>query len=155
MSNKAVFLTPEGRRKIEEELEYLRTVKRTEVANRIRLAKEEGDIMENAEYDDAKSEQAFLEGRILMLERTLNSAVAINEDAPADKVHVGCTVTVAEDGFKPETYHIVGSAEADPARGRISNESPIGRALLGHKTGETVDAHTPGGTLRLRIVSIQ
>ena len=155
MSNKSVFLTPEGRRKLEDELEHLRTVKRGEVAQRIHSAKEEGDVSENAEYDDAKNEQAFVEGRILMLERTLNVAVIIEEEARNDKVQVGSTVIVAEDGCKPETFQIVGTAEADPRLGRISNESPIGKALLGKKAGDSIDARTPGGILRLHIVSIQ
>ena len=155
MSSKTVFLTPEGRRKIEEELEFLRTVRRAEVAARIHSAKEEGDITENAEYDDAKNEQAFVEGRLLMLERTLISAVMIEGEASNDRVHLGSSVTVAEDGCDLETFQIVGTAEADPKLGRISNESPIGKALLGRKAGDSVDARTPGGILRFRIVSIE
>ena len=155
MSSKTVFLTPEGRRKIEEELEFLRTVRRAEVAARIHSAKEEGDITENAEYDDAKNEQAFVEGRILMLERTLIGAVMIEGEASNDRVHLGSSVTVAEDGCDPESFQIVGTAEADPKLGRISNESPIGKALLGRKAGDSVDARTPGGILRFRVVSIE
>jgi transcription elongation factor GreA len=153
--SKSVFLTPEGRRKIEEELEHLRTVKRAEVAQRIHAAKEEGDISENAEYDDAKNEQAFVEGHILRLERTLSVAVLIDDEARNGRVQVGSTVIVAEDGCKPETFQIVGTAEADPHRGRISNESPIGKVLLGRKAGDVVEARTPGGILKLQIVSLQ
>jgi transcription elongation factor GreA len=155
MSTKSVFLTLEGRRKIEAELEHLRTIKRSEVAQRIHSAKEEGDISENAEYDDAKNEQAFVEGHILRLERMLNVAVIIEDEAHNGRVQVGSTVTVAEDGCKPETFQIVGTAEADPKLGRISNESPIGKVLLGKKVGDSVEARTPGGILRLRIMSLQ
>jgi transcription elongation factor GreA len=149
-----ILLTREGYAQLQEELDFLRTVRRREVAEHIRAAKEDGDITENAGYETAKSEQAFLEGRILTLEDMLKKAVFIEEDKPTNVVTPGCHVTVVEDGGEPETFQIVGSAEADPARGRISNESPLGHALLGHKAGEEVSIRTPDGSSRFRIVNI-
>ena len=155
MAEEAIFLTLEGRHKLEEELEYLRTVRRAEVAERIHSAKEAGDIMENAAYDYAKEEQAFVEGRIQALERTLRKAMII-EGGSTDEVGLGALVTVMErDLDTPETYQIVGSVEADPKKGRISNESPIGKALLGHGVGDEVAVSTPGGVLHFQIVSIE
>jgi transcription elongation factor GreA len=155
MAEEAIFLTLGGRRKLEEELEYLCTVRRAEVAERIRSAKEEGDITENAAYDYAKEEQAFVEGRIQALETTLSKAILI-EGGSSDEVGLGARVTLVErGGDTPETYQIVGSVEADPTRGRISNESPIGRALLGHGVGDEVAVSTPGGVLHFQIVSIE
>ncbi|HID61724.1 MAG TPA: transcription elongation factor GreA [Anaerolineae bacterium] len=155
MAEEEIFLTLEGRRKLEEELEYLRTVRRAEVAERIHSAKEEGDITENAAYDYAKEEQAFVEGRIQALEMTLRKAVII-EGGSTDKVDLGVFVTVVEQGGDtPETYQIVGSIEADPTNGRISNESPMGKALLGHQVGDEVAVSTPGGILHFQIVSIE
>ncbi len=155
MEEKQVFLTPEGRRKLEEELEYLINVKRPEVAELIRAAKAEGDIMESAGYDEAKTQQAFLEGRILTIQRMLENAVIIEENGPADVVRIGSYVTVVESGGEPETFRIVGSAEADPANGFISNESPLGKALLNHRVGDEVSVETPGGTLHFRITEIK
>jgi transcription elongation factor GreA len=155
MAEEEIFLTLEGRHKLEEELEHLRTVRRAEVAERIRSAKEEGDIMENAAYDYAKEEQAFVEGRIWALEMTLRKAIII-EGGSTDEVGLGTRVTVMErGGDTPETYRIVGSVEADPMNGRISNESPIGKALLGHRAGDKVAVSTPGGILHFQIVSIE
>jgi transcription elongation factor GreA len=155
MAEEAIFLTLGGRRKLEEELEYLCTVRRAEIAERIRSAKEEGDIMENAAYDYAKEEQAFVEGRIQDLETTLSKAILI-EGGSTDEVGLGARVTLMERGEDtPETYQIVGSVEADPTRGRISNESPIGKALLGHGVGDEVAVSTPGGILHFQIVSIE
>jgi transcription elongation factor GreA len=155
MAEEAIFLTLGGRRKLEEELEYLCTVRRAEVAERIRSAKEEGDITENAAYDYAKEEQAFVEGRIQALETTLSKAILI-EGGSSDEVGLGARVTLVErGGDTPETYQIVGSVEADPTRGRISNESPIGRALLGHGVGDEVAVSTPGGVLHFQIISIE
>jgi transcription elongation factor GreA len=155
MAEEGIFLTLEGRRKLEEELEYLRTVRRAEVAERIHSAKEEGDIMENAAYDYAKEEQAFVEGRIQALETTLRKAIII-EGGSTDEVGLGARVVVMERGGDMlETYQIVGSVEADPANGRISNESPMGKALLGHRVGDEVAVSTPGGILRFRVVSIE
>ena len=155
MAEEAIFLTLGGRRKLEEELEHLCTVRRAEVAERIRSAKEEGDIMENAAYDYAKEEQAFVEGRIQALETTLSKAVLI-EGGSTDEVDLGARVTVMERGGDTlEAYQIVGSVEADPTKGRISNESPIGKALLGHGVGDEVAVSTPGGILHFQIVSIE
>jgi len=155
MAEEAIFLTLGGRRKLEEELEHLCTVRRAEIAERIRSAKEEGDIMENAAYDYAKEEQAFVEGRIQALEMTLSKAVII-EGGSTDEVGLGARVTVMErGGDTSETYQIVGSVEADPTRGRISNESPIGKALLGHGVGDEVAVSTPGGILHFQIVDIE
>lgn len=154
MAEEEIFLTLEGRRKLEEELEYLCTVRRAEVAARIHSAKEEGDIMENAAYDYAKEEQAFVEGRIQALETTLRRATII-EGGSTDMVCLGACVTVMEQGGDTlETYQIVGSVEADPTKGRISNESPIGKALLDHCVGDEVAVSTPGGVLHFQIISI-
>ncbi|RME41330.1 MAG: transcription elongation factor GreA [Caldilineae bacterium] len=154
MVTKPVYLTPEGKKKLEEELHYLRTVKRAEIAAAIQSAKEEGDLAENSAYDEAKSAQAFLEGRIQTLEAQLREAVII-EDASTDVVSLGNTVTVVEEGAgEPETYKIVGSAESNPLNGNISNESPIGSALLGKKVGDEVTVKTPGGEVTLRILNI-
>ena len=154
MAEQQTFLTREGQKKLEEELHHLMTVRRQEVAERLHAAMEEGDIDENAEYDDAKNEQAFVEGRILTLEQMLNNHVLIEEGHATDQVAVGSKVTLAEDGEGAETYQIVGSAEADPSSGRISNESPLGKALLAHKEGDTVQVNTPGGVRRVRIIAL-
>jgi len=155
MTEEEIFLTQEGRRRLEEELEYLRTVRRAEVAERIRAAKEGGDIMENVAYDYAKEEQAFVEGRIQALETMLKKATII-EGGSTDTVELGTCVTVMEQGGETlETYQIVGSVEADPRRGRISNESPMGKALLGHRVGDRVAVSTPEGVLHFQIISIK
>jgi transcription elongation factor GreA len=156
MTPQTTFLTPEGLKRLEEELEYLRTVRRREVAQRLRAAlEEEQDVLENAEYEDAKNEQAFVEGRILTLDGILKNVVIIEEGGPADRVGIGSHVTVAEEDGEPETYHIVGSAEADPKSGRISNESPLGRALLGCRVGDEVTVNAPDGILCFRIIGIE
>ena len=155
MTEQTTFLTPEGLRKLEAELEYLRTVRRQAVAQRLRAVLEEQDILENAEYEDAKNEQAFVEGRILTVEAILKNVVIIKESGPADRVGIGSRVTVAEEEEEPETYHIVGYAEADPKMGRISNRSPLGQALLGHRVGDEVIVNAPDGILRFRIMAIQ
>ncbi len=154
--NKQTYLTPEGRKKLEDELEYLRTIRRKDVAELIASAKEEGDISENAAYDEAKNQQAFLEGRIQDIKRILNNAIIIDEtDQPAGVVAIGSRVTVVEDGYdEEETFRIVGSAEADPGQGFISNVSPIGKALLGHRAGERVSVNTPGGVLTFEVREI-
>jgi transcription elongation factor GreA len=155
MVERRVFLTPEGKQRMEEELNYLRTVRRREVAHRIHEAKADGDILESAEYEDAKNEQAFVEGRILTLEALLTNVVLIEEEGPTDQVGVGSWVTVVGEGQgEPESYRIVDSAEADPARGLISRHSPIGQALMGHREGEGVKVSTPGGIVNLQIVRI-
>jgi len=156
MAEKPVFLTPEGLEKLEEELEYLETTKRAEVAARIQSAKEEGDISENAEYDDAKSEQAFVEGRIMTLRAMISNAELIEEDGPSDVVRLGSRVTVKEDGDdEASVYCMVGSAEADPLNGRISNESPIGRALMGQTANSVVSYQAPDGEMSLTILRIE
>ncbi|MCK6629653.1 MAG: transcription elongation factor GreA [Anaerolineae bacterium] len=155
MADKPIYLTSEGKKKLEEELKYLVTVRRKEVAAAIQSAKEEGDISENSAYDEAKLAQAFLEGRIQTIEAQLREAVIIEKNGNGDYVDVGSKVTVTEEGFDPETYYIVGSAEADPLNGRISNESPIGKALLGAKVGQTVTAETPNGEITFKVVKIE
>jgi transcription elongation factor GreA len=155
MTNQETYLTPEGYAKLEEEFHYLKTVRRAEVAAAIHEAKMDGDVSENAGYEEAKRQQAFLEGRILTLDAMLKSAVIIEANGPTDKVILGCQVTVVEEGLEPETYTIVGSAEANPADGRISNESPLGKALMGRKPGETFSFETPGGVLEMQLLSIE
>jgi transcription elongation factor GreA len=155
MNNQQTFLTPEGYQKLEQELHHLRTVRRQEVARRLHQALEEGDILENAELEDARNEQAFVEGRILQLETMLRDVVIIEEAGPRETVGLGSRVTVVEGDGPPETYHIVGSAEADPARGLISNESPLGRALMGQKVGGKAIVNAPAGVLVFEIVGIQ
>jgi len=157
MQEKETVLTVEGLRKLEAELEELKTVHRKEVNDRIRQAKEFGDISENAEYEDAKQEQAFIEGRIMKLEAMIRNAKIITEgEGSADEVHLASTVRVKNltTGNEHE-YTIVGSAESDPLHSKISNESPIGTALMGAKPGMTVTANTPSGDVNLRIISIK
>ena len=151
------FLTPEGLKKLEEELDHLRTVRRAQVADRLHqaLAGESGELTENAEYEDAKNEQAFVEGRIVTLEVMLSNVVLIKEQAVKGIVALGSKITVKENGSKPEAYQLVGAAEADPKAGRISNESPLGKALLGRRVGDDVKVNAPAGTLSFRIVSIE
>jgi transcription elongation factor GreA len=149
------FLTREGLHKLEEELNYLRTVRRAQVAARLHDAQEDGELIENAEYEDAKNEQAFVEGKIQSLETILSNAVLIKEDGPEGVVSLGAKVTVSEEGGKPEVYHLVGAAEADPHQGRISNESPLGKALLGRRAGDEVKVLAPAGTLCFRILAIE
>jgi len=149
------FLTPEGYQRLEQELNYLRTVRRQEVARRLREALEEGDILENAELEDARNEQAFVEGRIITLENLLRSAIIIEEKGPHEVVGIGSHVTVVEGGGPPETYCIVGPAEADPAKGMISYESPLGRALMGRRVGDTASVQAPDGILEFKIIEIK
>jgi transcription elongation factor GreA len=155
MTNQETFLTPEGYKKLEAELHLLTTVRRPEVAQAIHEAKMDGDVSENAGYEEAKRQQAFLEGRIMTIETMLKSAVLIESNGPSDTVILGSQVTVVEDGFEPETYTIVGSAEANPGDGRISNESPLGKALMGHKIGAAVAFETPGGMVEVEILRIE
>ena len=155
MTDKPVYLTLEGKTKLEEELDYLVNVRRREVAAEIQAAKEEGDITENSAYDEAKLTQGFLEGRIQTIEAQLRHAVIIEKNGNSDRIDVGSRVTVAEDGMGEETYDIVGSAEADPVNGRISNESPIGKALLGARAGDKVKAVTPGGEVLFEVVKVE
>ena len=154
MSN-VVYLTEEGLQKINDELHYLKTVRREEMAIKLEAAIRQGDLKENADYHDAKDEQGFIAGRIRDLEDSLRRAQLIEDVGPSDVVRVGSTVTVSEEGFdEEETYHIVGAHEADPGNGRISNESPIGRALLGARAGDIVSAETPAGEIRFMVQSI-
>lgn len=155
MSNQTVYLTPEGLKKLEEELEYLRNVRRQEVAVRLREAMEDGELIDNAEYEAAKNEQAFVEGRILELDRMLSQAKIIEHKAKTDQVEIGSTVVIKEGNRKPETYTIVGAAEANPKEGLISNESPLGQSLLGKKVEDLVEVRAPDGTLKFRIVKIK
>jgi transcription elongation factor GreA len=148
------FLTREGYQKLQEELDYLRTVRRQEVAERLHEAMEGGELIEDAEYEAAKNEQAFVEGRILELEMLLANARVINETGAADVVQVGATVTIQEEGGQPEVYTIVGPAEANPRNGRISNESPLGRALMDHRAGDVVRVDAPGGSFVVNIVKV-
>ena len=148
------FLTEEGLKKLEQELEFLRTAKRAEIAERLHQAMEDGELIENAEYEAAKNEQAFVEGRILTLETMLNNAVIIKGDGPQGQVHLGSTVTVQEEGGSPEKYQLVGAAEADPRHGRISNESPLGKALMGRKVGDEIKVTAPAGVLTFTVVEI-
>lgn len=157
MAKEKVFpMTEAGKEKLERELEQLKTVKRKEVVERIKVARSFGDLSENSEYDSAKEEQAFVEGRITTLENMIRNAKIIEDDElNSDKVTIGKTVTFVElpDGDE-ETYTIVGSAEADPLAGKISNDSPIAKSLLGHKVDEEVTVQTPGGEMKVRLVSI-
>lgn len=150
------FLTKEGYDKLQEELDYLRTVKREEVANRLHEAMEGGELIENAEYEAAKNEQAFVEGRIQELEIILASAHIIDESQSLpDVVQVGDTVTIQEEGGEPEVYTIVGAAEANSREGKISNESPIGKAILNHRVGEVVTVDAPAGSYKITIIKIE
>ena len=153
MNNKPAYLSKDGLEQIRQELEELVNVRRAEVASRIHEAKEHGDISENAEYEDAKNEQAFVEGRIQSLSALVKNAVVIEENHSTTHVQIGSTVTLQSDDGK-EKFTIVGSAEAAPAEGRISNESPVGRALLGRKKGDTVVVTVPAGDTSYKIVSI-
>lgn len=152
-----VRLTQEGIVKYEETLEYLKTTRRMEIAEQIKIARSFGDLSENAEYDAAKNEQAKNEYDILQLENLLRNAVIIDEDAlDTETVNVGAVVILRSISENVDMeYQIVGSAEADPMRGRISNESPVGSAILGHHAGDEVDVNTPGGTVRMRIMEIK
>ena len=155
--DKDVILTRAGYEKLKATIEELETVKRREVADRIREAREFGDISENSEYDDAKNEQALLEARIARLKEQLRAARVVDtDDVTTDVVSVGTKVRVeyVDEGDRVE-YEIVGSAEADPSQNRLSNESPVGRAVLGHKKGEVVEVAAPAGAIKLKIVSIK
>lgn len=157
MSEKEVLLTQEGLKKLEEELENLKSVKRREVAERIKIAIGYGDISENSEYEDAKNEQAFIEGRIITLEKMLRNARIINnDDVDTNSVSIGSTVILEdlEFGDKVE-YTIVGTAESDPFQNKISNESPVGKAILGQQKGAVVDVQVPAGIIQYKIIDIK
>ena len=153
MNNKPAYLSKDGLEQIRKELDELVNVRRAEIAARIHEAKEHGDITENAEYEDAKNEQAFVEGRIQALSALVKNAVVIEENHSSTHVQIGSTVTIQSKDGK-ESFMIVGSAEASPAEGRISNESPVGRALLGHKKGEEITVSVPAGDSKYKILSI-
>ncbi|WP_159723081.1 transcription elongation factor GreA [Enterococcus sp. CSURQ0835] len=157
MVEKVYPMTHEGKEKLEEELEYLKTVKRGEIIERIKIARGFGDLSENSEYEAAKDEQAFVEGRINTLESMIRFAQIIdNEDVAADEISIGKTVVFEEqpDG-EEEEYTIVGKAEADPFAGKISNDSPIAQALIGKKVGDTVTIATPGGNMLVKITAVK
>ncbi len=154
MHERVVYLTPEGKERFAEELRTLTTVRRREVEERIRRAKEFSDAVDNAEYDEAKTDQAFVEGRIRELERMLSGARIIEQPQGVEYVRLGCRVTVVDGDGDEETYHLVGSQEADPRKRLISNESPIGRALLGKRIGEEATVVAPDGSFTLRVTAI-
>lgn len=152
---KETLLTAEGLKKLEEELAHYKSVRRIEVAQRIKIAIEYGDISENSEYDDAKNEQAFIEGHIIELENKINTAKIIDEKTRKNVVSVGSKVKLLDEEFNEELdYVIVGSSEADPFNNRISNESPVGSAILGKKKGATVEVNTPDGVATFKILAI-
>jgi transcription elongation factor GreA len=154
---KEVILTPEGFKKLKEEIEYLSSAKRRQIADRIRIAREFGDIAENAEYDDAKNEQALLEHRIAVLEERLRAARVIEKkEISKDVVSIGSHVKLRDmDAKQTVEYHIVGSAEANPAEYKLSNESPVGKAIIGKKKGEVVEVSAPRGSLKFKIMEIK
>lgn len=157
MVDREIILTPEGFQRLKEEIEYLSSVKRDEVAERIRASRDFGDISENSEYDDAKNEQAMLEARIYSLEERLRSAIVIDSEAiSTEMVGVGTKVTLQDmNGGDVLQYAIVGSAEADPAAHKLSNESPVGRAILGRKPGDKVEVSVPRGSKRFKVLAIE
>ena len=154
---KEIVLTPQGYEKLKQEIEYLSTDKRREVADRIRVAREFGDIAENSEYDDAKNEQALLEHRIAQLEERLRNARVISKkEISSDVVSIGSRVKLRDmDAKETIEYHIVGSAEANPSENKLSNESPVGKAIIGRKKGETVEVTAPRGALKFKILEIK
>lgn len=149
------YLTRQGYQKLQEELDHLRTVKRQEVANRLHEAMEGGELIEDAEYEAAKNEQAFVEGRIQELEMLLANARVIEESGGKDVVQIAARVTIQEDNNEPEMYTIVGPAEANPREGRISNESPLGRALMDHRAGDKVYVEAPGGSFTVSVLKVE
>ncbi len=150
-----MYITVEGAEKIRIELADLKGPQRQALSARLRDAIQMGDLSENADYHKAKEDQAFLEGRVQELEFILNKAVIVDGPVNKNVVFVGATVTVQEDEYEPEKFYIVGAQEADPRAGKISHESPIGRALMDHRVGETIEAQTPGGMTRLKILKIE
>ncbi len=156
MNKKSVYLTPEGVEELREELEHLISVKRPALAERLNKAIQQGDLSENADYIMAKEEQGFLEGRIQQIEAMLHHAVLIEDNASKDHVSLGSRVTVVEQGQAvEEVFRIVGAAEADPIKGNVSNESPIGQALLDHKVGDIVGVKAPSGEIHFEIKAIE
>jgi transcription elongation factor GreA len=157
MAEQPQYLTANGMKELEARLEYLRNVRRAEVAARLHQALEEGgELVENAEYEDAKNEQAFVEGEILRLETILSRAQLIENNGPKDNVRLGDIVKIVEKGQKEqESFQIVGPAEANPKEGRISNESPLGKALMGHKVGDKIVVRAPDGNIEYTLKAIQ
>ena len=156
MADKRVLLTEEGLKKLEDKLDYLKSVKRIEIAERLKAAIALGDLSENSEYEDAKNEQAFLEGEIIDLETKIRNSDIIQSNGGSDVVQMGQKVVIKDLEFDEEmTYSIVGSAEADPTEFRISNESPVGAAIIGQKVGSTVEVHVPAGVLLYKIMEIK
>lgn len=149
------YLTPEGEAKLKAELEDLKGPRREELAQRLRSAIQMGDLSENADYHKAKEDQGFLEGRIQEIEAILRNSVLIEKTTSTDVVTIGSHVTIQEEDFDPETYHIVGPTEADPRQGKISHESPIGTALMNKKVGQIVEAQAPGGKIKFKILKIE
>ncbi len=155
MNNDASYLTPEGEKKLREELEYLKGPGREELSKRLRAAIQQGDLSENADYSKAKEDQSFMEGRIQELERVLKNVILIEpENIKSEEVAVGNHVTIQEEDLPEETYFLVGPKEADPRQGRISYESPIGRAMIGHHVGDMIETETPNGKYKFKIVKI-
>jgi transcription elongation factor GreA len=154
MSQKKILITKEGLDKLQSELEHLLSIRRQEVASKIKRAREMGGTENNAEYEDAKNDQAFVEGRILTLENIVKNATVIESPALPGVVEVGDKVLIQNQDGKIEQFAIVGSAEANPVEGKISNESPVGKALLGRKIGDEVEVGTPAGVLRLLIMDV-
>jgi transcription elongation factor GreA len=155
-SSQPVYLTAEGVENLRRELDHLTSVKRRALAERLRHAIQQGDLSENADYISAKEEQGFLEGRIQQVEAMLRRAVIIEENGPTDEVGLGSRVTVVEDGGDgEEVFHLVGPAEADPTNGKVSNESPLGQALMGRRVGGIVTVEAPGGEIIFKITAIQ
>lgn len=154
MAQKKQYLTQEGEAKLKAELVELTGPKREDIAKRLRSAIQMGDLSENADYHKAKEDQSFLEGRIQEIEAILRIATIV-EKKQGDAVSVGSRVTIQEGDFDPETFYLVGAKEADPRNGKISNESPFGKALMDHKVGESVEAETPGGKVKLKILKIE
>jgi transcription elongation factor GreA len=149
------YITAEGEAKLKAELEELKGPKRDELAQRLRSAIQMGDLSENADYHKAKEDQGFLEGRIKELETILRNAVIIEKKGNQGVITIGSMVTLQETGEEPETYHLVGPTEADPRKGRISHESPIGRAIMDKKVGDVAEAETPGGKIKFKIIKIE
>jgi len=155
MNNRQNFLTAKGAEKMRQELAYLKGEKRKDLSKRLRIAIQQGDLSENADYVATKEEQGFVEGRILELEQILVDAVIIDENSRKDVVDIGTHVTIQEADYEPETYYLVGPNEANPREGRISHESPIGQALMGKKVNDEVLAKVPNGTIKLKILKIE
>ncbi|MFZ6021235.1 MAG: transcription elongation factor GreA [Chloroflexota bacterium] len=154
--SEASYLTQEGLIRLQQELDYLKGPAREQLAKRLRAAIEQGDLSENADYSAAKEEQGFLEGRIRELEQLLSNVIIIDHvEKNLNEIGIGDYVTIQEENFEPERYHLVGPKEADPSNGKISHESPIGKALMGHKVGDVVVVDTPNGEIRLKILKIE